>query len=59
MLVDCDPKNISVQLFQNQSSCLGEVTLRFAYFKLWGPSCCVAQNDFEQFCQRVTSGIFL
>ena len=32
ILVDGDPRNISVKLFQNQSSCLGGVVLRFACF---------------------------
>ena len=32
-LVEGDPRNISVKIFQNQSSCLGgEVVLKFAYF---------------------------
>ena len=51
LLIDGDLRNISLKLFQNQSSCSGgEVILRFAYFKLWRPSSSVEQNDFEQFC---------
>ena len=50
-LVVGDPRNIDEKLFQNQSTCLEVVVLRFAYFFLPLATFMFSRekNDFEQF----------